>query len=981
MARKPYLFNGLVIATMLLSCLWVSAPIAGAAPQVIDKVTIDDVQVAGASVNPAYVTSNTTGNNTFMVVYSVSGTAGDPAKATFWLGTKQLGQEDITLPVSGRGMQLMVPNGQPEGTYNLQVVVETFADLEAGAVWAGSLIVDNTPPLVPGDVMIAPKAGDQWEIGGQEHTPGGRCNMGNHGWFIQWTRNVILDAHLKGVNLYYSPDNGATWPVRINTTLVPGDAGMFEWCAYAPQSDTAKIKLEALDQSGNVTMATSAVFTLWGVSHWPPAVEIVAPEDNAMISGKAYGVQAEAWTPAPDGQGIAEVRFFYSADLGKTWLDIGKTDKPGGAGPHGHPLYGVPWDTTKLANGSKVWVKAVAVTNADAPGEDVHFGIVVDNTPVVVTILKPAANAILPATFTIEAHVDFGDIGLAGDPLFYFKTASMTGWEQITCSAPAQRQLLPAKSSESSCTWTPTLAQLPEGAVFSIQVKATSNSGVVGTAQVDNLKIDRLSPVVPAPWLMFPTHGVKFQTGSTLTIQWKTGCHDPNLASNPISLYYFDNNWHMQVPIAERIADTGSFDWKVAGVPSEFAQILIVCLDQAGNKSKQESATFAIWSQDQTPPVVALTDPAADGTKLTTPFVLKATASDPQSGIQDVTFWFANYDEATGNCGVGPDPEDWWRFVGVDLNAPYEMTWNVPSGLYCVKAMAYNGNWWPAFDIKKNVMVDNQAPYVEWEIPEESRTWVNGTQLLEVEAEALSGIKSVAFSYSADSCEDPNAVSLGIATQAPWSATWDTTTLADGRYWIKVLATSMVGHTTINCRWFKVDNSFAFSDDNENDLQTGWNLISLPRIPFDTKIANVMKDVSGVQMVTTFVWENDKLVQKSWTPGGPVGTLKEMTSGQGYWIEMNNNSDLINHGWYNPPAPQVPPSYDVHAGWNLIGMHTTYPGYMKTVSQYLGAECTASAKAVYYYSNGVYYPVGKNDPMVPGLGYWLAVNAAGTIFP
>lgn len=984
MATRPYrAFNVLTVVAVLVSLLMAGAPAVTAAPREVSEASIDDVQVAGESVNPAFVTANPSGNNTFYLVYSADGTPGNPATATFWLGTMKVGQENIILPVQGRSILLMVPAGTPEGTYKLQMLVEDFTDSEEGATWDGDVIVDNTPPVVPADVFIAPKPGARWEIGGRENTSGGYCNEHHLPWVIRWTENVILDPNLKGLNLYYSADNGATW-IQINGELIEPDEGEFEWCAWAPESDQAKLKLQAVDQSGNTNTALSGVFTLWGVSHKPPQVDIEAPDDDAFISGTAYLLQAEAWTPGPDGQGIKQVDFFYSADLGNTWHLIGTQTNSTGPGPHGNPLYLYSWDTTALADGTKVWVKARAVTNADAPGEETHYGIVIDNTPVLVTILKPESGAFVPATFKIKATIEVGPIGLNGPVTFWYKTAAMTEWAPVDCNAQPDTLMPPPMPSTiyAYCLWTPTEEQLPENTVFSLRAVAVSNSGVYGIGQVDNITIDRTRPTEPEPWLVTPNHKDIWETGTDQTIVWKTGCNDLHLAPDPISLYYIDNTKHKAVPIALRIPDTGSFVWTVAGVPSEHAQIKITCEDRAGNKAKDLSQEFVIWSQDETPPDVALTAPNADDLKISTPYTLMATASDEDSGIRKVEFYWAPYDMANNLCGdMMEDPEDWWTLIEKDLNPPYKANWEAENGLYCLKAVAYNGNWWPAEDVKQNILVDNDAPEIEWESPEETRDWVNGTQWLEVEAESLSGIASVSFSYSALCCDDPAAIAIGTATEEPWGVSWDTKSLPDGGYFLIVSATNNVGKTTVDCRPIQVINTFGFLDEDENDLMTGWNLISLPLLPFDEKIEKVMEGVPDVDQVATFVWDGDDLKQKTWMPGGPVHSLHEMTAGVGYWVKMNKSHDMVNHGWFNPEAPEVPPSYDLHAGWNLLGFHVTSPDYMKTVRKYLGEENAEHSRAMYRYVNGVYYPVQKGDLMEMGVGYWLAVDKDGTIFP
>ncbi len=73
----------------------------------------------------------------------------------------------------------------------------------------------------------------------------------------------------------------------------------------------------------------------------------------------------------------------------------------------------------------------------------------------------------------------------------------------------------------------------------------------------------------------------------------------------------------------------------------------------------------------------------------------------------------------------------------------------------------------------------------------------------------------------------------------------------------------------------------------------------------------------------------------------------------------------------------MPPAYDVYVGWNLIGFKSTTA---RTVSDYL-AGIDGKWTMIYGYANGSYFVAQSGDQMQPGLGYWIAVTATGTIYP
>lgn len=144
------------------------------------------------------------------------------------------------------------------------------------------------------------------------------------------------------------------------------------------------------------------------------------------------------------------------------------------------------------------------------------------------------------------------------------------------------------------------------------------------------------------------------------------------------------------------------------------------------------------------------------------------------------------------------------------------------------------------------------------------------------------------------------------------------------------------------------------------ELNAGWNLISLPLIPDDGDVATLF---SGLPV--TAIWEYS---------GGAWTVPDELVDGLGYWVYMTAAATLTVDGVVNPMPPQTPPTYDVAAGWNLIGFKST---------------CTRTAGAYLYgvpfvriwgFADG-WVSMDSGDMMQPGLGYWIAATGVGTIFP
>ena len=76
---------------------------------------------------------------------------------------------------------------------------------------------------------------------------------------------------------------------------------------------------------------------------------------------------------------------------------------------------------------------------------------------------------------------------------------------------------------------------------------------------------------------------------------------------------------------------------------------------------------------------------------------------------------------------------------------------------------------------------------------------------------------------------------------------------------------------------------------------------------------------------------------------------------------------------------ELPPTYDVVAGWNMVGVKATNN---VTALDYLDGT---DYVRIYGFKDGAWFTIpgpNYNTPeMVPGLGYWVAFTEPGTIYP
>lgn len=100
----------------------------------------------------------------------------------------------------------------------------------------------------------------------------------------------------------------------------------------------------------------------------------------------------------------------------------------------------------------------------------------------------------------------------------------------------------------------------------------------------------------------------------------------------------------------------------------------------------------------------------------------------------------------------------------------------------------------------------------------------------------------------------------------------------------------------------------------------GWNMISLPKIPFNPNILGEDGVLEGVlDQAGEVVWGYDP--GTGWHSSNHLGAgeLAQMVDGQGYWLYSLVADTVTGQGWDMAVGPVTPPLYPVQAGWNLIG--------------------------------------------------------------
>jgi hypothetical protein len=163
------------------------------------------------------------------------------------------------------------------------------------------------------------------------------------------------------------------------------------------------------------------------------------------------------------------------------------------------------------------------------------------------------------------------------------------------------------------------------------------------------------------------------------------------------------------------------------------------------------------------------------------------------------------------------------------------------------------------------------------------------------------------------------------------------------------------------------------------ELEEGWNLMSLPLIPDDTDIEDVL---AGIEADVLSVWYYDAAIN-DWLIYAPpaFNSLTTLEDGKAYWFNMDAQAELWIDGRELPAPPGLPPVYDVVAGWNMVGFKSTAD---MSAADYLNAMAGKYTR-IYGFDNGAWFtippPDYTNPQMIPGLGYWISFTEDGAIYP
>lgn len=184
---------------------------------------------------------------------------------------------------------------------------------------------------------------------------------------------------------------------------------------------------------------------------------------------------------------------------------------------------------------------------------------------------------------------------------------------------------------------------------------------------------------------------------------------------------------------------------------------------------------------------------------------------------------------------------------------------------------------------------------------------------------------------------------------------------------------------------YSLPQQFEFVDEQGDPcLQPGWNLVSMPVLPMNTRFENVYPNAINIPYTFT---ANDYQDVKD----------NELQFGRGYFVKYSTDLAALDRKFVGAKLTEIPepikvyptdkenadpndPNYDEYGGWNLVGT-VSYPTSIENLSLIrFGTGVAPDPEFTYKFGFWRYYPkLGYQEVSMlqPGFGYWIKTNETG----
>ncbi len=235
--------------------------------------------------------------------------------------------------------------------------------------------------------------------------------------------------------------------------------------------------------------------------------------------------------------------------------------------------------------------------------------------------------------------------------------------------------------------------------------------------------------------------------------------------------------------------------WDTTSLADGDYDLHVVTTDEAGNTFTSTARTVTV---DNDAPSVTVTAPAGFVNGATSDPVT-VTASTPDSDVDQVELFSCS--NASAGCATGS-----WVSLGVDSTAPYSASWTIDAdGNRALRAVATDGAGNTGEDVV-DVTIDRTDPTGSLTAPADTSFVTATLAVSSNSADTGSGVNTAEFQRRP--AGGGAWTTIDTDSSAPYSVSWDTTSLADGDYDLHVVTTDEAGNTfTSTTRTVTVDNS------------------------------------------------------------------------------------------------------------------------------------------------------------------------------
>ena len=494
-----------------------------------------------------------------------------------------------------------------------------------------------------------------------------------------------------------------------------------------------------------------------------PAIQIMNPS-----MGKSYEKSINVtWnaTDADAGQTSTLLIsiFFSNNSVSGIWYTLATDHANGG-------LY--IWDISELPNGNDYKIKAVATDTTALAGQSITPAFVINNMfPPVVSLSYPAAGVTATGTKSVYWSAESNrDLSTSLKMNITYSLDNGSTWTNIANG----------EINDGEYSWNTMTCPNSDNCILNVSAKDSRQQ--IGYAISGKFKVfNNHGPVIS---FVHPTEGATLE-GKTAIIQWLAMDQETPAGNLSITLEYKAANptWAV-IEGCFDIANTGEHIWNTTELADGAYRLRLGVKDADGASVQAVSGNFTIFNPD--PPEVILLSPK-DGSTLKGQVEITWNATDDDAGETENLKMELFY-SPTGIRAGGS-----WVVIAVDLNNTGSYVWNTTailrSDVY-LRVVAKDGTF-EAFAQSGRMTVNNthnHSPVVTVVKPDVDGMGIKGTYAIEWTATDEDGdALLISIEYSKDKA---SWTGIGSAKDLANSGSflWDTKTVADGGYFVKITA-------------------------------------------------------------------------------------------------------------------------------------------------------------------------------------------------